>query len=322
MSYLKISQNKHNLEKRASIVRAIRNWFWDKGFTEIEAPLFVTHAGQEPYLDPVEVSLHDEKQNEINGYLHTSPEYAMKKCLAAGFEQIFYLGKCFRDYESFGGLHYPEFTMLEWYRTHHEYETIMDDCESLIHSLIPLTNDHIKNYLEKKLHRLSMKQLWQKHCDINLDDYLTLESMNKLAITKGYSSSNSYEDAFYKIFLNEIEPKIGIDQPTIVHSFPVSMAALATAQNNGQYANRFELYCKGIEMANAFTELTDAGEQRKRFEQEQDKRKSLGKKEIPIDESFLEAVEAMPPSAGIALGIDRLVMLLLQQENINNIIIT
>jgi lysyl-tRNA synthetase class 2 len=267
----------------------------------------------------VKLFLHDEKKKEYTGYLHTSPEYTMKKMLAVGFDRIFSLCKCFRDYESFGGIHNPEFTMLEWYRSGANFEDIMDDVEAML------------NYLEKnlqaphkkigKIRRVHMHDLWRTHVGVNLDDYLTTEAMFALCKEKKYSPKEDepYEDLFYRIFLNEVESHL--KEPVIIHHYPAQMAALSElSEEDPGYAQRFELYIGGIELANAFTELTNAEEQQKRLQSEQAQRISLRKETYNIDIEFIAAVKRMPKSGGIALGVDRLVQILSGCKNIDDVL--
>lgn len=320
---LHIAKNKDILILRSDILRYMREWFWNHDFLEVETPLILRLPGQEPYLSPMKVTIHDETGQAFDGFLHTSPEYAMKKMLGAGFTNIFFLGKTFRDYESFGGTHNPEFTMIEWYRANADFTSLMSDTESLCQYLAEKVNSP-NELLKKPWKRIHMRDLWREYININLDEYLTHENMLALCREKGYNveKDEAYEDLFYRIFLNEIEPHLGKDAPTIVHHYPACMAALAKiSSDDPQYAERFEIYINGLELANAFSELTDAAEQRKRLEEEQQLRKTLGKDIYPIDEAFLEALDTMPPSAGIALGVDRLVQLLTGCQNINDVLV-
>ncbi len=321
MSHLQhIVRNKKNLELRSVIVRAIREFFWQEGFLEVETPLILRLPGQEPYLSPMKLSIHDEAGKSFDGFLHTSPEYAMKKLLAAGFPKIFALGKTFRDYESFGGTHKPEFTMIEWYRANADMFNIMDDVEALF------------AWVEQKLNRqkfgaferLHMRDAWQKYAGVNLDDYLEQDALFTLCEKKGYhpKKEEKYEDLFYRIFLNEIEPHLGKERPTIIHHYPACMAALSRLSTaDPRYAERFEVYVNGLEIANCFSELTDADEQLKRLQTEQKERIALGRDVFPIDTEFIEALRLMPPAAGIALGVDRLVQLFLSCQNINDVLV-
>jgi len=328
-----ITKNKSNLELRFLITKLVREFFWSKNFTEVETPLIVKYPGQEPYLSPMSLKIHNEKSEEFNSYLHTSPEYTMKKMLSAGFENIFSICKCFRDFESFGGTHNPEFTMIEWYRTKVDYFRIMEDVEGLFNYILDsLINNfkfeilNFKTILNNqifKFERMTMKELWEKYVGVNLDEFLTQEKMLELCRMRGYKprEDENFEDLFYWVFLNEIEPKL-VDQFVIIYEYPAQMAALARlSKKDSRYAERFEVYINGLELANAFSELNNAEEQLQRLKEEQDLRKKLGKEVYEIDREFVEALKTMPESAGIALGVDRLVQFFGGLQNIDNVIV-
>ena len=307
-----IQNNFKNLSKRAKILKKLREFFWQQNFLEVETPNIVSLPGQEPYLSPVNFLINDEKGRQYSAYLHTSPEYTMKKMLASGFENIFSICKCFRDKESFGGIHNPEFTMLEWYRVNADFFEIMQDVENLFASVGDMKN---------KFQRIHMRDLWQKFAGVNLDDYLEKEKMFSLCLDKEFkpSEDESYEDLFYRIFLNMIEPQL--NGYYIVHHYPAQMAALAKLSDDERYAERFEVYVNGIEIANAFSELTDAKEQKARLVEERKLREKLGASVYNIDEDFVDAVDILPKCAGIALGVDRLVQVLLGCQNIDNVLV-
>ncbi len=348
-----LQKNKDLLTLRFHLTRLIREFFWSEGFLEIESPTILRLPGQEPYLSPMKLDIHDETGKPYESYLHTSPEYTMKKMLAAGFDKIFYLGKVFRDYESFGGTHNPEFTMIEWYRANQDFYAIMDDVERLwgflgkemenLKSRVPAQggsalgginqkSTEIGNSLsadvEEKLEigtfrRIHMRDLWEQTIDVNLDEFLTKESMFALCEERGYTpkEDEGYEDVFYRIFLNEIEPKLPELGPVILHHFPAPMAALSKLSDKEPgYAERFEVYIDGVELANCFTELTDADEQLCRLTEERELKKKLEKDVYDIDMEFIDALHHMPPSAGIALGVDRLIMALTGCKNINDVV--
>ncbi len=326
-----------NIIRRDLIIRKIREWFYKQGFVEVETPSLVNLPGMEPYLDPFKTKLFNERGQGYDAYLITSPEYAMKKMLAAGFSKIFQICKSFRNNEPFHGLHNPEFTMLEWYRSRSDYQTLMADTETMITSIItfqfPISNEvpgskflkHQSRDIDMSLpwERLSVKQAFYKFCDLDLDKLLTLGSLTEAARKRGYKieSSFRYEDIFFKIFLNKIEPHLGNEKPVFLYDYPVQLGALArTKKSDPRYAERFELYIGGIEVANAFSELTDVGEQKKRLKAEQSLRRTDGKSIYDIDKDFLTALRAMPESAGIALGIDRLLMVFLDAKSIEEVI--
>ncbi len=332
MSHLPhLTKNKQNLQLRFEVIKLLREFFWSQGFTEVDTPNIVKLPGQEPYLSPMKINIHDENGREFAGYLHTSPEYTMKKMLATGWDKIFSICKCYRDYESFGGTHEPEFTMVEWYRADADFVILMEDVEALFSFLLqklsanfqfPILNfQSISNF---KFQKFSMKELWERFAGVNLDNYLDIEKMFELCVKKKYNvkENESYEDLFYRIFLNEIEPKLKDMGGVIVHHYPAQMAALSRlSPTDRRYAERFEVYVNGLELANAFSELTDADEQLKRLQEERALRQKLGKDVYDIDMEFIEALKTMPPSAGIALGIDRLVQVLGGCEKIEDMVV-
>lgn len=317
-------------QKRAKIVGLTRAFFEREGFIETETPIAVALPGQEPELSPVSVTLHDPQGRAHRYYLQTSPEFAMKKLLAAGFEKIFQICKCFRDYESFGGLHNPEFTMIEWYRANATYKDIMDDTERLFKFVgdelgvraVTWNNNTID--IMASWDRKTMKQVWHEYVGVNLDEYLDASAMHTLARSRGYEvrDGEPYEDVFYKIFLNEIEPKLGAERPVFVCEYPAVMTSLSRlCSYDPRYAERFELYIGGLELANAFGELTDAKEQKNRLEADRAKRVVAGKETYSVDPDFIAALESgIPATGGIALGVDRMVMLFTGSTDINEVI--
>ena len=318
-----IVRNKKYLEARALIIRAIREFFWSQEFLEMETPIILALPGQEPYLTPMKIAIHNERGETYQGYLHTSPEYAMKKLLAAGFPKIFSICKTFRDYESFGGTHNPEFTMIEWYRTNATIFDLMSDIEELFRFILGRIQNKTFD-LDLRFERLHMREAWKKYAGVNLDEYLDRDAMFELCVKKGYApkSTEPFDDLFYRIFLNEIEPHLGEHGVTFLHHYPLCMAALSKVSvTEPQYAERIEAYAGGLELANGFTELTDADEQLYRLKVEQEFRKETGKEVFPIDLEFIEAVRVMPSAAGIALGIDRLVQLFTGCKNIDDVLV-
>ena len=334
---------RRNIQTRQKIVESIRDFFALEGFAEIETPIMVKSPGMEPNLTHFKTMLRDEKGKKAEAHLVTSPEYSCKKMLAAGMNKIFSLGKVFRNDEPFGGTHNPEFTMLEWYRAGEDYLKIMDDAERLVKfcaeqalSFRGARSDEesqSRNNASRSLvslgmtgepwARLSVKEAFAQ-IGLNLDQILTRDTMAKAASDRGcgISSNDSFDDCFFKIFLTEIEPGLGLERPTVLYDYPIQMAALSRAKpSDPRYAERFEIYAGGLELANAFSELTDAVEQKRRLEEERELRGALGKDQLPIDEDFIAAVAAMPPSAGVALGVDRLVMLLTGADSIEDVIL-
>lgn len=317
---------------RAGVTDAIRAFFKERSFREVETPLLVRHPGMEPYLEVFSTSWVNARGDARNGFLTTSPEYAMKKLLAAGIAPIFQICKSFRNGEDVSFRHNPEFTILEWYRTHADYTAIMDDCEALFQhvarSLDPASLGRRWRYgdtlidLSSPWERLTVRDAFSRYADVDVE--ATPDSFLRAAAEKGYpiTSETTWEQAYHQIFLNEIEPRLGQSTPTILYEYPLSMAALSrVSPTRPRVAERFELYVAGMEMANAFSELTDAEEQRRRLREEQAERRRLAKTTYEIDADFLRALEVgIPPSAGIALGVDRLVMFFADVRSIREVL--
>ncbi|MFA5133737.1 MAG: EF-P lysine aminoacylase EpmA [Patescibacteria group bacterium] len=313
--------------KRIEILRLTREFFWRAGFLETDTPVAVYPPSQEPYLSPVPVKFFTPDNVEHKFYLHTSPEFAMKKLLAAGYEKIFQLTKCFRNYESFGGQHNPEFMMIEWYRAPGALKEIMDDTEKLfkyIGKKLGIENLSARGNsvpLAGKWERKTMKQVWKKFVGINLDEYLTSETMRELCRKLGYDTDGRYEDLFYKIFLNKIEPFLGVKKPIFIYDYPAAMCSLSRPAEDSRYALRFELYIGGLELANAFGELTDAVKQKNNLEEDRKKRQELDREIYPVDRELIAAlVSGIPQAGGIALGVDRMIMLFTGAKDINEVI--
>jgi len=321
---------KNIYDDRIEIIKLIRQYFWSQNFVETDTPVAVRYPGQEPYLNPVPVNIHDPDGKEEKFYLHTSPEFAMKKLLAAGYGKIFQITKCFRDYEEFGGLHNTEFTMIEWYRSPGNFMEIMDDTEQLFKFVAEKFSTDSVEYKGNKIsinrfwHKMTMKEVWKNFLNVELDDYLEIGSLKKLVIEHGYQAddNDAYEDLFYKIFLNKIEPFLGLESPVFIYNYPACMASLSRlCEGDSRYAERFELYAGGLELANAFGELTDAEEQKIRLEEDREHRKQLGKEVFPVDSSFIDALKSgISEAGGIALGVDRMVLLFTGAKDINEVI--
>jgi lysyl-tRNA synthetase class 2 len=315
------------MEKRSRIINAIRAFFNERGFLEVETPLVVAQPGLEPYLEPFDTTVISHERIQYPAHLITSPEYAMKKLLAGGLERIYCLGKVFRNGEPFGGSHNPEFTMIEWYRADADYTAIMRDTEELVAAAAGterLSFGGREINLATPWCRLTCAQAFAEYADIDLSKGIDDPAWFRTeADRRGYgiTDADNFDDVFFKIFLRDIEPKLGLDAPVILCEYPASMAALSRLKpGDHRFAERFEAYVAGLELCNAFSELNDALEQRRRLEEERELRRKLGKPVYDIDEQFIEAVGKMPKSAGIALGVDRLVMLLTDAPSIEDVL--
>jgi lysyl-tRNA synthetase class 2 len=319
----RFAAKRSHLAVRGRVVQAIRAFFAARDFVEVETPALQVSPGMEPHLEAFATTLVEPGEGERPRYLHTSPEFAMKKLLAAGVPRLFQLARCFRNGER-GATHHPEFTMLEWYRAGASYRDLMDDCEALLrHCLAAAGRDRFvwqgrAADPAPPFERLSVADAFARHCGIDLLATApdpAAPSLERLAAAAGPLGiaphpGDTWEDLFFRLFLERIEPRLGVGVPTILHDYPISMAALARPKPDAPHlAERFELYVSGLELANAFGELTDAAMQRDRFLADQAKKRARYGTAYPIDEDFLAALALMPESAGIALGVDRLAML-------------
>ncbi len=286
------------LAARAAIQRAVREWFWAQGFSEVDPNMLTVSPGAETHVDAFEVD---------GRYLHTSPEFAMKKLLAAGERKPFFLGKTWRRGES-GPLHAPEFTMIEWYRANAPYEEIMDDCVEIIRVAARAAGAAMLTWRGRSCdpftaaERIGVRDAFAQLCPTPMP-------------TDG--------DAFSAALVQHIEPQLGDGAMTLLKEYPISEAALARrAPHDASVAERFELYACGVELANGFGELTDPGEQRARLVAAMDEKHKRYGKRWPIDEDFLSALAQMPSSSGVAMGFDRVVMLATGARHINDVLWT
>jgi elongation factor P--(R)-beta-lysine ligase len=318
------------LASRARILAAIRDFFASRGFAEVETPALQVSPGLEPHLLAFSTELVEPGAAAVPRHLHTSPEFAMKKLLVAGVPRIFQLARVFRNGER-SRLHHPEFTMLEWYRAGASYRDLMADCEALLRALAPAYSwegrrcDPAAHFLY-----VSVDEAFRRWAGIDLlatapdPEAPSLALLADAARPAGIAphEGDTWEDLFFRIFLERIEPLLGIDAPAILYDYPLSMAALARPKaEDPRLAERFEVYLCGVELANGFGELTDAAEQRRRFARDRAAKEARYGFSYPVDEDFLAALEhGMPESAGIALGVDRLVMLATGADRIEDVL--
>lgn len=320
---------------RGRIKTAIRAWLTSQGFVEIEAGALQVSPGNETHLHAFATEAIGTDLERRRYYLHTSPEFAMKKLLAAGEEKIFTFAPVYRNRER-GALHAPEFTMLEWYRTGVPYETLWDDCGALLKIAADVAERTTWTWrgreteIGKGSERMSVDAAFRKYAGFSVldtcrggetDRDLLAERAQTAAI--GVACDDTWSDIFSRILVERIEPQLGHPRPTVFYDYPVPEAALARAvPGRPEIAERFELYVTGVELANGFGELRDATEQRRRLMHQMDEKARLYGERYPLDEDFLAALAAMPPSAGAALGFDRLVMLAVGATNVDQVIWT
>jgi lysyl-tRNA synthetase class 2 len=294
-----LSRKSQTLHERAKLIQCIRLFFINNDFLEVETSLRIPSPAPEEHIEAI---------TSGDWFLQTSPELCMKRLLAAGYPRIFQISKCFRAAER-GRKHLPEFTMLEWYAAGFDYHQLMDQCEAL---LIAAFKDRGRNqdvvWQNKKINiaspweKITVADAFFRYAPITLNEALV-------------------QDKFDEIMVESIEPRLGLERPTFIYDYPAKLAALAKIKmNDPTVAERFELYIGGLELANGFSELADASEQRQRFEEALKLRSAKNWARYEMPEKFLQSLDALPPCAGIALGIDRLVMIITDTANIDEVV--
>jgi lysyl-tRNA synthetase class 2 len=294
-----LARRKKALQGRARILQGIRQFFIEKGYLEVETSHRIPTPAPESHIDAVSSSA---------WFLHTSPELCMKRMMAAGYEKVFQICRCWRERER-GSLHLPEFTLLEWYRAGGDYRSLMEECEELIRSVAAGVG-------------LGQKLIF-RGCKIDLSEPWERISVNEAFHRHARTPANEAleRNVFDEMMVRDIEPNLGEEKPTFIYDYPAQRGALARLkQEDPTVAERFELYVGGLELANGFSELIDSEEQRRRFNAENENRQSNGKPIYPMPDRFLAELDDMPPSAGIALGVDRLVMVFLDAKTIDEVV--
>jgi lysyl-tRNA synthetase class 2 len=323
------------LAARGRITAAARHFFAARGFTEIESAALQVSPGNEAHLHAFATDLQAPDGARSRLYLHTSPEFACKKLLAAGERKIFDFARVFRNRER-GALHHPEFTLLEWYRAEEPYQRVMDDCAALIAAAAHAAGARHLTFRDRiatpfaEPERMTVAQSFARFANVDLLATVSADETDRDALAAAAAKAgirvapdDTWADVFSRVLVERIEPNLGIGRPTILYEYPVGEAALARrTAHDPRLAERFELYACGVELANGFGELTDATEQRRRFETEMAEKERLHGERYPIDEDFLAALAAMPPASGVALGFDRLVMLLTGAPRIEQVLWT
>ncbi|RUW61544.1 EF-P lysine aminoacylase EpmA [Mesorhizobium sp. M7A.F.Ca.US.008.03.1.1] len=321
---------------RNGIAAGLRDWFAAHDFVEVETAALQVSPGNEAHLAAFATEAVGPDGARAPLYLHTSPEFACKKLLAAGEVRIFSFGPVYRNRER-GPLHHPEFTMLEWYRVGEGYESLMLDCAAFLTlaatragaTLFSFRGRDCDPFAEPE--RLTVADAFTHYSGIDLlatvaaDGTTDRDALHAALTHAGLRTAHddSWADLFSRVMVEKIEPFIGQGRATILCEYPVAEAALARpSPRDSRVADRFELYCCGVELANGFGELTDAGEQRRRFVIEMDEKQRIYGERYPLDEDFLAALAIMPQASGIALGFDRLVMLATGAQKIEDVIWT
>jgi lysyl-tRNA synthetase class 2 len=320
---------------RGRIAAALRAWFSARDFIEVETAALQVSPGNETHLHAFATDLIGPGNERHPLYLRTSPEFACKKLLAAGETRIFEFARVFRNRER-GALHHPEFTMLEWYRANEPYETLMDDCAALIAEAARAAGANQFTFRDKTIdpfaapERVTVAEAFARHARVDLlatvaegqgDGKKLAAAAAKAGIAT--AADDTWGDIFSRILAERVEPQLGVGRATLLYEYPLPLAALARAKpGSDKVAERFELYACGVELANAFGELTDVAEQRARFEIAMAEKQRIHGERYPVDEDFLAALAVMPQACGIALGFDRLVMLATGAKSIEQVIWT
>jgi elongation factor P--(R)-beta-lysine ligase len=322
------------LTARGAITKALRAWFETQGFTEVETGVLQVSPGNETHLHAPRVELSGADSQGMTRYLRTSPEFACKKLLAAGEKRIFEFARVFRDRER-GDLHLPEFTMLEWYRAGADYGVVIADAIAVVRQAADAIGIRPFSFRGRNADPfaepewLTVGGAFQRFAGIDLLATIAggegdREALAAAARDRGrISEDDTWSDIFSKVLVEHIEPRLGQERVTVLYEYPTPEAALARAKSaDPRVAERFELYACGVELANGFGELTDAAEQRRRFEVAMDEKQRRYGERYPLDEEFLRAVAEMPEASGVALGFDRLVMLASGAARIDQVVWT
>ncbi|GEJ56823.1 EF-P lysine aminoacylase EpmA [Anaeromyxobacter diazotrophicus] len=318
---------------RARMQAAVREFLTRREFDEVETPCLVPEPAMEPHIDAFRAPFVPEGGGAARPlWLHSSPEYAMKRLLAEGFPRIFQLARVFRNGEV-SDTHNPEFTLLEMYRAHTDYRGIMEDLEETVAACARAVTGGTRISvggrpleLAPPFERLTAQEAFQTRagvdlaaCDGRADRLRAALRERGLGVA---GDGDSFDDLYFRVFLEVVEPTLGLGRPTYLVDWPAPMAALSRLKpGDPRVAERFELYAGGLELANGFSELTDAAEQRRRLMEEQGLRARLGRPVYPLDERFLAALPRMPEAGGVALGLDRLLMLLVGARTIDEVLL-
>src|SRR5690348_2858867 len=322
---------------RSALAQSLRRSLAARGYLEAETPIAVPVAGQEPWLRPFETVFTPDlpvPEGGVHGarrlHLHTSPEYAMKRLLARpGFSRCYQLARVFRDGEV-SRTHNPEFTLLELYASPGSADSIMAELEQVLFEAAPQAparKGHGRGAgvisLRPPFERVTCREAFQRYAGFDplpLDADAFAQAARACGVRP--AAGASWDDVFTQVLLERIEPALGIERPTFLTEYPASQAALARLKpGDARVAERFELYAGGLELANGFSELCDSREQRARLQREQEERRGLGREVFPLDEKFLAALDAIGEAGGVALGVDRLLMLITGAASIAEVLL-
>jgi elongation factor P--(R)-beta-lysine ligase len=319
---------------RGRVVAALRGWFAGQDFVEVETGALVRSPGNETHLHAFATALGAPDGSSAPFYLRTSPEFACKKLLAAGERRIVEFAKVFRNRER-GALHHPEFTLIEWYRAEEPYRTLMADCAAILGLAAEAAGSRTLTFRGRSSdpfaepERLTVAEAFARFAGIDLLATLSGGEPDRDAFAQAAQAAgvrtaadDTWGDIFSRVLVERIESNLGIGRATILDEYPAVQSALARPARDRRVAERFELYACGVELANGFGELNDAAEQRRRLELEMAEKERIYGERYPVDEDFLAALAQMPQASGVALGLDRLVMLATGASRIDQVIWT
>ncbi len=330
------------MHKRAAIVDAMRKFFATEKFLEVDTPIAIKAPAPEMHIEAPAVIVHTEDRFSVDTsnhgqepsqtqrrFLQTSPELSMKRLLAEGYERIYQIAPVFRDGD-YGDMHRPEFRLLEWYRRDASWQQLFDDCENIVLAAAKASgHGQTIRYrgnelsLSTPFKRIKMDEAFVRYAGFSILDHLEVPSLRGQLkhINISFEDSDDWNDLFHRVFLSLVEPELLRDgQPIFLTHYPAPLAALAQrCPEDERVSQRTELYIGGVEIANGFGELTDAQEQRQRFEQARLWRSNAGAADYPLDEEFLSSLAHLPPSCGMALGLERLLMVLLGAKTMEQV---
>lgn len=309
---------------KALIIKAVRDFFEKESFIEVDTPTLVYSPDPSPFNEVFKIE-------GKNLYLTPSPEFFIKKLLSLGLKNVFQITKAYRDWQENDPVHLNEFTILEWYRDNANYIDLMNDCENLFRYIFSkvsqgieiLKYQGIEININSPWNKITCKEAFEKYASVNLDEFLTIDRARDICKKHGYqvSKENSWEELYHQVFLNEVEPKLPKEQPLFLYDYPAPLAALSQIKKaDPNYAERVEFYIGGLELGNGYSELTDPVEQEKRLKEDLKSRKQKNMKVFNYDLDFVEALKSgIPKTAGIAVGIDRLIMLFTDSADIHEV---
>ncbi|HMA99431.1 MAG TPA: amino acid--tRNA ligase-related protein [Spirochaetota bacterium] len=322
-----LAAKKEIILARNTLYALIRDYFVHKGFFEVETPLMLPYSSGEPFINSVNTIYFDLYNNRYQTHLSVSPETSMKKLLAAGYEKIFTITRCFRNNENLSGFcHNPEFSMLEWYCLNSSVADIKNECRRIITAVVKALRDSLQiRYGDITLdfnnwEEMSVAAAFRRYTSVDLDKLDSWDQLIDRAEQLGYGRTDNADDAFFKIFVQDIEPEINTDHPVILTEYP-SFQACFTRLKNKKYSTRFEVFCAGLELINGGEELTDPQEYQTRLAYFKHLRRQQGRQVYKDDPDYPACLDRIKAAAGAACGLDRLLMLVTNSQDIREVLL-